>query len=229
MGRFTISRELRRRLEVEGWVFRSRSDTEVLLAGYTIWGIRSLAEQIDGMAAFALWDNEEKRLFLVRDRYGAKPLYLWRTRETFAFASEIKAFLKHPEFSVRVNQAALREYFTFQNLFRQHTLFTDVEHLPPASILIRDEDGERIETYWDYDFAQPEAIDAEEGVAELKRLMANAVERAAGFGCLRGRLSFRRHGLRLDRRSCRPEDPENADLHRGLRAIARRGDRSDIR
>ena len=170
-------RELRHELEQSGWTFRTRSDTEVLLAGYAIWGIRRLAERIDGMAAFALWDGRDKRLFLMRDRFGVKPLYLWRTRTRLAFASEIKAFLKHPGFAVRVNDAALREYFTFQNLFRPHTLFDGVEHLPPASILTVDRDGERLETYWDYDFSKPVPVDATEAVASLERLMAEAVER----------------------------------------------------
>lgn len=170
-------RELRRELEAEGWAFRTRSDTEVLIAGYAIWGIRRLVERIDGMAAFALWDARDRRLFLVRDRFGIKPLYLWRTRKTLAFASEIKAFLPHPDFRVRVNEAALREYFTFQNLFRLHTLFDGVEHLPAASILAVDRDGEKLETYWDYDFSNPQPADAAESVAHLEHLMAEAVER----------------------------------------------------
>lgn len=170
-------RELRSELEKAGWAFRTRSDTEVLIAGYAIWGIRRLAERIDGMAAFALWDAHEKRLFLVRDRFGVKPLYLWRSRTGLAFASEIKAFLKHPAFAVRVNEPALREYFTFQNVFRPHTLFDGVEHLPPASILAIDGDGERLETYWDYNFSRPELVGEAESVAALERLMGEAVER----------------------------------------------------
>lgn len=170
-------RELRLELERDGWAFRSRSDTEVLLAGCILWGVRALIQRIDGMAAFALWDSRQRRLVLARDRHGVKPLYLWRTGRHLAFASEIKAFLRHPDFSVQVNQAALREYFTFQNLFRQHTLFAGVEQLPPASILTLDEEGERIETYWDYDFSEAEAIGVEEAVETLKSLMARAVER----------------------------------------------------
>lgn len=170
-------RELRAELEAAGWVFRSRSDTEVLIAGYAIWGIRPLVERLNGMAAFALWDADEQRLFLVRDRFGVKPLYLWRTRTGLAFASEIKAFLKHPDFPVRVNDSAMREYFTFQNLFRPHTLFDGVEHLPPASILAVDRDGERLETYWDYDFTKVEPVGQDEAVEMLERLMADAVER----------------------------------------------------
>lgn len=184
-GRWTIIyngelynfRELRIELEREGWSFRTLSDTEVLLAGVVVWGVRRLALRIDGMAAFAIWDARDKRLHLVRDRFGVKPLYLWRTPGRLAFASEIKAFLAHPDFRVRVNEAALREYFTFQNLFRPHTLFAGVEHLPPATILTIDRDGERRETYWDYDFSQPQPTTEAEAVETLQRLMADAVER----------------------------------------------------
>src|SRR5690606_21821985 len=126
---------------------------------------------------FALWDAKEQRLHLARDRHGTKPLYLWRHGTTLAFASEIKAFLVHPEFRVEVNRAALREYFTFQNVFRTHTLFNGVEHLPPATILTIDRDGGRQHTYWDYDFTRPVEIGEQEAVGELKRLMAEAVER----------------------------------------------------
>lgn len=170
-------RELRRELEASGWLFKTRSDTEVLIAGYSIWGIKELARRIDGMAAFALWDAQLRRLHLVRDRYGTKPLYLWRTGNTIAFASEIKAFLAHPDFQVRVNTAALREYFTFQNLFRPHTLFAGVEQLPAATILTVDAQGERAGTYWDYDFTRPNEIGEADAVIELERLMTKAVER----------------------------------------------------
>jgi asparagine synthase (glutamine-hydrolysing) len=184
-GRWTIIyngelynfRELKTELELEGWTFRTRSDTEVLLAGAVIWGVRRLALRMDGMVAFALWDKTEQRLHLVRDRFGVKPLYLWRTRKQIAFASEIKAFMVHPDFAVSVNEAALREYFTFQNLFRSHTLFAGVEQLPPATILTVDRSGERSETYWDYDFSRSEDIDEAEAVETLERLMAEAVNR----------------------------------------------------
>lgn len=170
-------RQLRSELEAAGWPFRTRSDTEVILAGAVVWGVRALVRRIDGMAAFALWDSAERRLFLVRDRFGVKPLYLWRTAGRVAFASEVKAFLAHPEFKVNVNRAALREYFTFQNVFRSHTLFAEVEQLPPATILTIDRDGERAETYWDYDFANPEPIDSTEAVERLEALLGAAVER----------------------------------------------------
>jgi asparagine synthase (glutamine-hydrolysing) len=184
-GRWTIIyngelynfRELRAELQRSGWPFRTQSDTEVILAGAAVWGLRALVERMDGMAAFALWDSVERCLFLVRDRFGAKPLYLWRNGQQLCFASEIKAFLAHPEFRVRVNESALHEYFTFQNLFRHHTLFAGVDQLPPATILTVDRDGECIETYWDYDFARPQPIARDDAVALLETLMGQAVER----------------------------------------------------
>lgn len=171
-------RELRAELEREGCRFRTRSDTEVLIWGYRVWGIEALMRRIDGMAALALWDADAGRLHLARDRYGIKPLYLWRQSCGVAFASEIKAFLALPEFAVRLNAAALGEYFTFQNLFRSHTLFTGVDLLPPASILTFSADGERTTRYWDFDFTRrDECIDEEEAAAETRRLLLAGVER----------------------------------------------------
>jgi asparagine synthase (glutamine-hydrolysing) len=170
-------RSLRAQLEKEGWAFRTRSDTEVLIAGYLAWGISALALRLDGMFAFALWDRAEQRLHLVRDRHGAKPLYLWAHGKQLAFASEIKAFMALPEFSVTLDRTALREYFTFQNLFRSHTLFAGVEQLPPATILTLGRDGERREIYWRYDFSRPVDIGMDEAVETLRGLMLGAVER----------------------------------------------------
>ena len=167
---------LRAELEKTGWVFRSRSDTEVLIAGYVAWGIVELAKRLNGMAAFALWDAKEQKLFLVRDRFGVKPLYLWDNGDALMFASEIKAFFGHPGFRVRVNEDALREYFTFQNLFRSHTLFGGVEQLQPGTILTLDRSGERRHCYWDYEFS-PVAANEADCVASLESMMADAVER----------------------------------------------------
>jgi asparagine synthase (glutamine-hydrolysing) len=184
-GRYTIvyngeiynHRELRAELEREGWSFRSRSDTEVLLAGIALWGMDRLALRMDGMAAFAVWDSKEKRLSLVRDRYGVKPLYVWRAPWGIAFASEIKAFLIHPDFKPAVNRSALAEYFTFQNLFRSHTLFAGVEQAPRGSIMEFDAAGERVRSYWDYDFSKRDEISAAEGTARTRELIFAAVER----------------------------------------------------
>ncbi len=184
-GRFTIVyngeiynfRALRDELAQAGWAFRTRSDTEVLLAGMAVWGVDALARRIDGMCACAIWDRDNARLTLLRDRFGTKPLYLWRAPWGVAFASEIKAFLQHPDFRARLNQAALAEYFTFQNVFRAHTLFADVEQAPRGAIVEFDGSGERRRHYWDYDFSRPEDISEEAAVAQTRGLFAAAVDR----------------------------------------------------
>lgn len=184
--RFTVAyngeiynfRQLAAELERLGHGFRTRSDTEVLLAGVAAWGVRGLVERIDGMAAFALWDAQTRKMHLVRDRYGVKPLYIWRSDRHFAFASEIKAFMAHECFAVQVNRDALREYFTFQNLFRSHTLFEGVSQLQPATILTIDADGsEECQTYWRYNFSKVDDISREDAVDHLTDLMGAAVER----------------------------------------------------
>lgn len=169
--------DLRRDLEAEGWEFRTRSDTEVLLAACVLWGVREAALRINGMAAFALWDSVTRTLHLVRDRFGVKPLYVWRDSNRLAFASEIKAFLRHPQFSVRMNKSALREYFTFQNVFRSHTMFEGVVQIPAGTIVTISPGGEIAEKYWDFDFSSPQPIDANDAVVELERLLVSAVRR----------------------------------------------------
>ena len=82
------------------------------------------------MFAFALWDAKKRTLYLARDRFGIKPLYWYQLNNLFIFASEIKAILAHPDISAKINYDALNEYFTFQNLFRFHTLFKGINLLP---------------------------------------------------------------------------------------------------
>ena len=171
-------RELRAELQKDGAQFRTESDTEVLLQGYRAWGMRGLLDRINGMAALVIWDGDRRTLNLARDRYGIKPLYLWRHRRGLCFASEIKAFFVHPDFSVRLNLEALREYFTFQNLFRSHTLFKDVELLPAGTMLTIERGAERAVRWWDYDFSGVDrSMDREAAVSETQRLLLRAVER----------------------------------------------------
>ena len=171
--------ELKVELEALGFTFRSRTDTEVLLKGYEAWGIE-VVERLNGMFAFGLWDGRTRTLYLVRDRYGIKPLYWAKIGDTFIFASEIKAILTHPDVSPRVNPNALNEYFTFQNLFRHHTLFDGINLLQAASIRWiseRDHDLKK-RTWWDYDFTRPdEKMSMKEAQEETLRLFRQAVIR----------------------------------------------------
>jgi asparagine synthase (glutamine-hydrolysing) len=172
-------RELRAELEKLGHVFRSRSDSEVLLNAWVEWG-PDCATRFNGMFAFAVWDKRVQSLFLVRDRYGIKPLYYAKWGSTFLFASEQKAILSHPAAKNEVDRKALIEYFTFQNIFTDRTLVEGVKLLPPASIAKIELGGDmpRITRYWDYRFREPERpVSPDEYREELDRLVRQAVSR----------------------------------------------------
>ena len=172
-------RELRAELERAGHVFRSHADTEVLVHGYEEWG-DAVVERLNGMFAFALLDRSRDRVLLARDRYGIKPLYTTRVGDTLLFGSEIKSFLEVPGFRVELSKPHLLEYFTFQNIFSDGTLFAGVTLLPPAhrlAVELRSGNVVR-ERYWDFDFREEEThASDEEYVEELDRLFRQAVER----------------------------------------------------
>ncbi|MGZ8785126.1 MAG: asparagine synthase (glutamine-hydrolyzing), partial [Acidimicrobiia bacterium] len=170
---------LRVDLESKGYAFHSQSDTEVLLNAYREWG-PGCVNRLNGMFAFAIWDKRVRELFVARDRYGIKPLYYWHDNRTFLFGSEIKSLLKHPAVSARVNVQALNEYFSFQNIFSDSTLFAGVRLLPPAHTLsIQPDRPNSLRTcrYWDYDFREEQGGSEEEYVEEMHRLFEAAVNR----------------------------------------------------
>ena len=115
-------RELRKDLESKGYRFHSQTDSEVVMYSLAEWGIKALLK-FNGMFAFAFWDRKEKKLLLARDRYGIKPLYYFQDDKKLLFASEQKAILEQPSFDRVINKKALLEYFTFQNIFTDQTLF----------------------------------------------------------------------------------------------------------
>ncbi|MBD3352163.1 MAG: asparagine synthase (glutamine-hydrolyzing), partial [Candidatus Lokiarchaeota archaeon] len=172
-------RELRDELIKRGKSFTTETDTEVILEGLDFHGI-SFIERLNGMFAIGVWNNEEKALYLFRDRFGVKPLYYWFNGKTLVFASEIKAILEHPDYRIEVDLGALNEYFTFQNLFTYRTLFKGVTLLPQANSVRIDASSSFIKhhSWWDYDFSQPdEKMTFEDAQAETKRLFEQAVRR----------------------------------------------------
>jgi asparagine synthase (glutamine-hydrolysing) len=172
-------RELRRELGKRGAVFRTQSDTEVLLAAYREWGPKCL-ERLNGMFAFAIWDSQASQIFLARDRFGIKPLYYRWDGQVLLFGSEIKSLLQHPLLTVAVDHAALGEYFTFQNVFSDRTLFDGVKLLPRAScITLRMGDASSfvIARWWDYQFVEEKGVSEAEYLEELDRLFRQSVER----------------------------------------------------
>src|SRR4030042_4344457 len=139
---------IRVQLEEKGHVFKSRSDTEVIIHAYEEWGVDCLKRFL-GMFAFAIWDNNRKRLFMARDRLGKKPLVYSHRNGRFAFASEIKALLQIPGVERRVNHHALHHYLTYQYIPSPDTIFEGITKLPPAHYLLYDSHGNlKIERYW---------------------------------------------------------------------------------
>ena len=123
--------DLRRELEGLGYEFRSRSDTEVLIHGYAAWGSEVIS-RLRGMFAFALWDRPARRLLLVRDRFGKKPLYWCHTGDALVFGSEIKAILGWPKIDRAPDLAAIDEYLSLQYVPAPRTAFAAIRKLPAA-------------------------------------------------------------------------------------------------
>ncbi|HLG19353.1 MAG TPA: asparagine synthase (glutamine-hydrolyzing) [Bdellovibrionota bacterium] len=132
-GEIYNSPQLRDELIRYGHSFRSRSDTEAIVHAYEEWGDR-FVEHLQGMFAIVLWDTEQSRLILARDRLGIKPLYVWeRDRQVF-FASELRAFRRLPTFSPSLDPCAIHFYLTLQGAPAPHTFYKDVRGLEPAEI-----------------------------------------------------------------------------------------------
>jgi asparagine synthase (glutamine-hydrolysing) len=170
--------ELKSQLKSKGHIFFSTTDTEVISEGLAAYGV-SFFERFDGMFAIAAWHKPTKTLYLSRDRFGVKPLYYWLNGKTILFASEIKAFMAHPEFKVELNKDALNEYFTFQNLFDFQTLFKGVIMLPPANTVKVDTTNVaaiKHKSWWNYDFSHTdETMTFADAKNETERLLKNAV------------------------------------------------------
>ena len=170
---------LKKELKKKGCQFISSSDTEVIVEGLALFGI-SFLKRLNGMFAIGAWNNIQKTIYLSRDRYGIKPLYYWFNGKSLVFASEIKAILSHPDYSIDVNHDALNEYFTFQNLFTYQTLFKGVIMLPPANTVKINRESKYVkhESWWDYDFScTDESISFQDAKEETERLFKQAVER----------------------------------------------------
>ncbi|MGI5347178.1 asparagine synthase (glutamine-hydrolyzing) [Streptomyces sp. CA-250714] len=137
---------LRAELRGRGHVFRTRSDTEVVLRAYAEWG-EHIADHLEGMFAFAVWDERAQRLLLVRDRLGVKPLFWAAVDGGVAFASEPKALFAHPEIRPRVDADGLREAYSL--LFNTGpTVWSGVREVEPGGLLVLDRDGIRERRYW---------------------------------------------------------------------------------
>ena len=175
--------EIRSRLNSLGHRFRGTSDTEVLLQAVVQWGLLGALDRAIGMFAFALWDTVERRLFLVRDRVGEKPLYYGRIGRATAFASELKALREHPSFSGGIDRDSLASYFRRKYVPAPRSIYRGVWKLPPGCVLTVESDGSFGEpvAYWSPEAVVTEGLSnpyggsAEDAVEELDLLLRDAV------------------------------------------------------
>ena len=140
-------RDLRRKLEEQGRTFIGHSDTEVLLHAYDAWGLDGLAK-LEGIFAFALWDGARRRLVLMRDRFGVKPLFYAWSGTQLAFGSEIKAILSGLELDRGIDDQAFAEYLWYGNAFENRSIYKNVHALEPGHQLVVEDGRGRLRAWW---------------------------------------------------------------------------------
>jgi asparagine synthase (glutamine-hydrolysing) len=128
-------RALREELEGKGHSFRGHSDTEVMLAGLSQWGLDSAVRRFNGMFAIAVWDRETRLLHLIRDRMGEKPLYYGWAGKTFLFASELKAIRAHPRFEGVIDRGAVALFMRHNYIPAPYSIYTGIAKVVPGEIV----------------------------------------------------------------------------------------------
>jgi asparagine synthase (glutamine-hydrolysing) len=167
--------DVRRELIAHGHRFRTNSDTEVIAHGYEQWGERCV-DRFRGMFAFAVWDGRVRRLLLARDRLGVKPLYYAPVPGGLVFGSEIKSLLEDPAVPRDWRADALDAYLTLLYVPAPDTIYRGVHKLPPAHVLVAEQETIRISRYWDLEFTDDgDAAREEEYLAALDDHLREAV------------------------------------------------------
>lgn len=176
--------ELRAVLQKSGTSFRGHSDTEVVLEACAAWGLEKTLNKLIGMFAFALWDGRNRRLFVVRDRLGIKPLYWTFTQGILIFGSELKALSAHPQFRHDIDRNAVATFLRYAYVPAPHTIYRNVHKLEPGKFIVIEREGRpRLERFWSLDDAvrkgrlNPFGGDVEEVCRELDRLILDAVQK----------------------------------------------------
>ncbi len=170
-------RELRADLVKRGHRFATNTDTEVIVHLYEEHGA-CCVEQLNGMFAFALWDEKDRRLLLARDRFGKKPLYYADLGDALLFGSELKALLEHPRCPRELDFASLSRYLALEYVPAPRAIFEGISKLPGGHYLLWREGRTSIEQYWDLSFeSDGDSRSDEEYVEEFRDLLRAAVRR----------------------------------------------------
>lgn len=166
--------ELRAELLKRGHRFVTRSDTEVVLHGYLEWG-EAVAEHLNGMFAFAVWDERDEKLVLVRDRMGVKPLYYYGTNDGVLFGSEPKAILANPLADRAVDLDGLRELVSFTQTHGS-SVWAGMHEVVPGGVVTVDRNGLRERRYWTLP-TRPHTDDLPTTIAQVRELLEDVVDR----------------------------------------------------
>ncbi|MCB0195118.1 MAG: asparagine synthase (glutamine-hydrolyzing) [Anaerolineae bacterium] len=166
-------RELRNRLESKGHRFSTQTDTEAIVHAYEEYG-EDCVTHLNGMFGFAIWDKNNRRLFLARDRLGIKPMYYWVSGDRLYFGSELKAVIAHPDVPRELNPIALNHFLTLEYIPAPWTILKDVKKLPAGHTLTFQKGKCDIKQYWDIGYQQMPKTD-EECIEALTSLIKDAV------------------------------------------------------
>jgi asparagine synthase (glutamine-hydrolysing) len=173
-------RELRRGLVERGHRFRSRTDSEVIVHLYEEKGADCVAD-LDGMFAFAIWDERRQQLTLARDRAGKKPLFQYRSDRLIAFASEVKAFIGHPDIPIELDADAIPSYFLYGYVPHPATCYRGIEQIEPGGLVTIDAAGAtKARRYWRLEYpraAEVRPVARAEAASRVRALLTDAVER----------------------------------------------------
>ncbi len=175
-GELYNTMDLRKELENSGYRFFSNSDTEVLLVSYMHWGSDCVLH-LNGIYAFAVWNQKEQSLFLARDRFGVKPLFYSQKGSSFIFGSEIKTLLAHPFVETSVDSRGLAEIFALGPARTPgHGVFRGINEVKPAYCVLHNSNGTFIRKYWELE-SRPHTDNSDDTVSKVRELVNDAIVR----------------------------------------------------
>lgn len=169
-------KELRDELYIKGHIFRTNTDSEVIIHGYEEYG-NKLPEKLRGMFTFAIYDRKNKKIFGARDHFGIKPFYYYSKEESFIFGSEIKSFLPHPEFEKELFEEKLPDYLSFACIPGEETFFRNVYKLMPGHYFIYENNEMKISKYFEPTFDIDNKKDMDDFVKEIDTVVEGSVRK----------------------------------------------------
>jgi len=168
-------KELRQVLENKGYTFQTKSDTEVLVQLYALYGKKCL-NLLNGQFSLAIWDKQKEELFVARDRVGIRPFFYNINEGVFSFASEVKAIFQQKRIARELAPESISQVYTFWTAISPNTVFKGIYELPPGHFAIYNRQGLRIERFWELNFNGPESkLSFSDAVAHFHELFSDAV------------------------------------------------------